>query len=191
MPECRCAIQRSAKCALTCHISVDRFRACVKKVAIGGEKACEQQSSSYITWVSERVFMLHIARCQNSDSWSPCIDSGSKLMCTYCQVHSMRSKVYNLQTQRYYRDLVISEFWYYSGCKMSWSNHTQATGRRIVSSKKNREKDLLVLPLPLRKLLPVSLQIIADAANELEYLDVILTGWNSAPLDSRKNVCIQ
>jgi len=28
----------------------------------------------------------------------------------------------------------------------------------------------------LRKLLSVSLQIIADAANELEYLDVILTG---------------
>jgi hypothetical protein len=30
-------------------------------------------------------------------------------------------------------DLIISEFWYYSysGSKMSWSNHTQATGRRI------------------------------------------------------------
>lgn len=43
----------------------------------------------------------------------------------------------------------------------------------------------------LKKLLLLAFQVIAEAANELEYMELIVTGCSTAPLDSRKIVCIQ
>jgi hypothetical protein len=52
-------------------------------------------------------------------------------------------------------------------------------------------RQTLLLAFTLRKLFSASCHVIADAASELEYRELILTGWIMAPLDSRKIVCIQ
>jgi hypothetical protein len=49
----------------------------------------------------------------------------------------------------------------------------------------------ILLAFNLRKLFSESCHVIADAASELEYRELILIGWIMAPLDSRKSVCIQ
>ena len=104
---------------------------------------CTKQSHSYVIWVAEWIFIHHVARRENSEPWCHCIDccTSLKSSCTYRQVHSMRSKVYNLLS-----------------VNMTDVEHSQATGN----------KKLLVFTFTLRKLFSVSFQVIADAANESE-----------------------
>lgn len=170
------------KCALTCHISVDRFSACVKMVAIGKKKLMNSSHPltlrgflnefSCITSLDVRTVTLDPLASTAARSWCARIvrftASGPKF--TICK-HNDITGIWSFQSSKI-------------AAVVKWVKSTTHTGYR--------EKDLLVsFTFTLRKLLSVSLQVIADAANESEYLDVILTGWNSAPLDSRKNVCIQ
>jgi len=179
MAECKCAVQRSEKCALTCHISVDRFRACVKMVATGKS-----------LW--KAVILLHYVGFWTSFDASHRWTSEQWLLIPLhrqrlkVDVHVLSGSQHEVQSLRSANTAILQGFGHFKVPK--WQRLLNVLNQPHIGY---REKDLLVLPLPLRKLLPVSLQIIADAANELEYLDVILTGWNSAPLDSRKNVCIQ
>ena len=61
-----------------------------------GHSDAKRKIVDYLLWVTERIFIHHIAGCENCDCWSHCTDTSLKSGCGDSNSYSMWSKVYNL-----------------------------------------------------------------------------------------------
>ena len=107
-----------------------------------------------LVWVTERVLIHNVARCENSGGWSQRVDTGLKSTCGDREANSVRPKVYNLH-RSFLRSLQFVIL--YAQTRIFESN-THKLGWTWQ----------ILLAFTLRKLFSESCQVIADAASEPE-----------------------